>query len=440
MMHRGRDWERICKSRDIGSEPVRFTLRDNTDLVLVRDRSGQILAMSNRCPHKDASLHRSGDIEDMGGELGLCLRCPKHRGKFGGGLYVSFATGKCTTHTPCSTSDRVARWEVPVFDVKEEDGAVSVRPRTGATPPPAEITPVVAPQPAPPRAVERKAEEPRLAAQLEQARQVSPDSFVFTLSLLDRADCAAFAREPAAMWHVWLHLGDVSREYTPVSGAAHTARTGEVQLLIKLYPDGIMSRALGAARAGDRVAISPPRTTLQIPALEGTAASMEETSGGRFNLLAGGTGILINLLAGGTGIAPCLQLARRALDAAATVRLVYSVRTHEDMLVADELAALAQSGGGGFRYAVVFSQDERPMDSLVERTQTAFAGVYGRRVDMATVQEHLLGMAEAGRVLRTPHTADMTVISGPNGFNEHCESLVRRLVSAQEHTVAVLDA
>ena len=29
-------------------------------------RGGSVLAVSNRCPHKKASLHKSGDIEDFG--------------------------------------------------------------------------------------------------------------------------------------------------------------------------------------------------------------------------------------------------------------------------------------------------------------------------------------------------------------------------------------
>ena len=35
---------------------------------------------------------------------------------------------------------------------------------------------------------------------------------------------------------------------------------------------------------------------------------------------------------------------------------------------------------------------------------------------------------------------DGNIISGPPGFNEHCEALVRRVVRAGDHAVEVLDA
>ena len=74
----------------------------------------------------------------------------------------------------------------------------------------------------------------------------------------------------------------------------------------------------------------------------------------------------------------------------------------------------------------------------------ACARACGRRVDRAIVQEYLIGMAEQGRGGEGrggPRMSVTTVISGPPGFNEHCESLIRRLVPrAEPHAVLVLDA
>lgn len=441
------DWERVCSAHEVDQQPVRFTLRAGADIVLVRNR-GELLAMSNRCPHKEASLHRSGDIEDLGGDLGLCLRCPKHRSKFGGGLYVSFSTGRCTTRTSCSKSERVSRWTVPVYDTKEEQGRVYVRPRAAGEERESlrshpEIETMVS------QAPRAAAAAGRLDAEVVRIRQVSPDSFNIMLLLLHRSDRAAFAHEPAVMWHIWLHVQSrhadgravsVSREYTPVSSAEQTASTGTIELVIKLYANGEMSNALAALRVADRVAVSPPRTTLQLPALE-EAAATGQAAGQSFNLLAGGT-----------GIAPCLQLARRALCAAAPVRLVYSVRRREDLLLADELAQLAHSGG--LRYALVLSQegtaaaaadvwssDTRP-EEPTKRPRTT-AAVCGRRVDEAVVREHLIGMDEEGNSegkAEGPRMPVVTVISGPSGFNEHCEGLARRLAHVDAQKVFVLDA
>ena len=59
------------------------------------------------------------------------------------------------------------------------------------------------------------------------------------------------------------------------------------------------------------------------------------------------------------------------------------------------------------------------------------------------MQAHLLlGSAatqEDGDRDAWPHSASMTIISGPDGFNKHCEGLVRRLVPPG-HPVVVLDA
>ena len=282
-------WVAVCALREVGREPVRHSLPDGTDIVLIR-HGGRLLAMSNSCPHKKASLHRSGDIEDLGGDLGLCLRCPKHKNKFGGGLFVSFATGKCTTRRQCSRSDDVAAWAVPTYQTKEEDGVIFVR-RLGEH---------AAPEPAPAALTRAAADEQHarlLAAKLLRIRALSPDSDEYTLQLVEERDRAAFAQEPAAMWHLWLAIGGVSREYTPTSNSEDTTRSGLITLVIKLYSKGEMSDQLARAAIGDLAAVSPPRVTLRIPA---------------FDLAPTPRGLTFNLLAGGTGVAPCLQFLRRA--------------------------------------------------------------------------------------------------------------------------------
>lgn len=62
---------------------------------VVKDPSnGTFYAIDNVCAHKKASLCL-GDIEDLASHSaeGLCVRCPKHRGKFCGGLYFDLHTG-----------------------------------------------------------------------------------------------------------------------------------------------------------------------------------------------------------------------------------------------------------------------------------------------------------------------------------------------------------
>jgi ferredoxin-NADP reductase len=343
------------------------------------------------------------------------LRCPKHKSKFGGGLFVSFATGKCTTRSPCSRSDTVAAWAVPTFETKEREGVISIRPGR----PRAE-------QPTAPAA----AQQTSLAARLVRIRSVSPDSHEFTFQLLGEPDRAAFAHEPATMWHIWLTVGDVSREYTPTSSSGETASTGTITLLIKLYARGSMSEQLAKAATGDVVAVSPPRVTLRVPAL------LEEAPPAR--------GIAFNLLAGGTGIAPCYQLLRWAKAAEASVRMIYSCWTYGDVLLAAELEELAACWPGqGFCYTLVLTRDTARRSEQTERQlkrPRSVGTLYGRRIDATIVREHLLmgvtetdGGGQPGAV--------MTIVSGPSGFNACCADAVSHALDpAARGQVFVLDA
>jgi len=57
----------------------------------------------------------------------------------------------------------------------------------------------------------------------------------------------------------------------------------------------------------------------------------------------------VQLIAGGSGIVPLMAMVRAATDAgaAASVRLLYSVRTEHDAIYRDELAGLTGDGGVG---------------------------------------------------------------------------------------------
>lgn len=413
-------WIPICHSRDVDREPKRHKLKDGSDVVIVRSQEGKVLAMSNRCPHKAASLHRSGDIEDMGGEHGLCLRCPKHKGKFGGGLFVSFKTGKCVTRNPCSKSDEVAKWSVLSYVTKEAENTVFIR-LLKPSDDPATRQPAAAAEP-----VAVRDEEASLPATVSSIHQVSPDCHVFTLRLLHKADRGLFSGPMAAMWHIWLRVSDVSREYTPISSSADTAASGKIDLVIKIYDNGRMSEKLPDLRVDDQVMVSAPRTTLHIPELE----TPDLTSGLHFYLFAGGT-----------GIAPCLQLLRRAQAVGSSASLLYSTWTADDVLLGAELEALASSWCApndpraklSLSFLLTRESSERRAPKRLRKCTAAV--VCGRRVDMELVEQAMM-QGEAA------HTA-ITIISGPSGFNEHCETLVRPASGFPDwasHRIYALDA
>ncbi|GAA2992023.1 ferredoxin-NADP reductase [Microbacterium terrae] len=112
-------------------------------------------------------------------------------------------------------------------------------------------------------------------------------------------------------------------------GAAH-----EIELAIDEVPDGEVSPYLvHDAQPGDELEIKGPL-------------------GGYFVWEPGGAEP-VQLIAGGSGIVPLMAMARAATDAgaAASVRLLYSVRRPEDAIYRDELDGWVGRGGVGTTWA-----------------------------------------------------------------------------------------
>ena len=116
------------------------------------------------------------------------------------------------------------------------------------------------------------------------------------------------------------------REYTPVS-TFEQLRIGRAELLIKLYPDGKMSRCLLDLSIGDVVKLSRPKPTLSLDHLIGSAVHFV-------------------LICGGTGITPMYQLCTALVDgrisAGASAALLCSNHTAADVLMHSELCTLAK--------------------------------------------------------------------------------------------------
>lgn len=119
------------------------------------------------------------------------------------------------------------------------------------------------------------------------------------------------------------HLQTITRPYTPVS---QNGQKGYVDLIIKSYPKpgGIMSRHIQSLRPGvDVVEMKGPFKKIEY------RANMYKKMG---------------MIAGGTGITPMLQIIREVLsnpDDRTQVSLVFANISEEDILLRDELDALA---------------------------------------------------------------------------------------------------
>ena len=122
--------------------------------------------------------------------------------------------------------------------------------------------------------------------------------------------------------HIVAHDGAmVSRAYTPVT--LDKFERGYFDLVIKRYPGGEFSEAFHRMRPGETMQFRGPVTTLHY---EPNVVSC------------------LGMVAGGTGITPMYQIIRSVLTDPAdgtSLRLLYANRTENDILLRDELDALA---------------------------------------------------------------------------------------------------
>ena len=125
--------------------------------------------------------------------------------------------------------------------------------------------------------------------------------------------------------HVGVHVetpgGPQSRSYTPITPLS---TPGVFDLLVKIYPSGVVSPVLGALQAGDTLAVSGPRGSWEYPADDV---------------------VHLVLLAGGSGITPVFQLLAELLDASRPERitLVYANSTPGDVILYEKILHLAQT-------------------------------------------------------------------------------------------------
>jgi len=134
---------------------------------------------------------------------------------------------------------------------------------------------------------------------------------------------------------------DVIRPYNPISS---NQVLGSFDLLIKVYPEGKGSAFAQSLQPGDRVAFKQVKANVkpfQYPFARQT----------------------ITMLAGGTGIAPMLQALHPIFETPGDrtrVRLLYGNKTPLDIMLKDELDALAQKHADRFdvHYVVGTSADD----------------------------------------------------------------------------------
>lgn len=360
--------------------------------------NGQLYAVSNRCPHKKARLSL-GDIEELGecgagrhadGSAvgGVCLRCPKHRSKFGGGLYFSLSDGRSFTKVSCSAHPGPgSTMAIETYAVSESGGKVLLMPTAGGT-----------------HRTSGSGEAAGAPAQLQQAWTViQVESHGPIKVLVARASGHPVLADVDSMslWHVSIGHGSLTREYTPLSDTA-AYRAGEIRLFVKVYPDGQLTAPVFSQVApGDLLSLGRPEPTLT----QAQAGALWRSAG-------------LGLIAGGTGLTPVVMALVQAKRLnLARISVLCSSSTVEEALCASRFVD------------EVRHPTARVFHTLTGSSPPSWWRGFHRRIDV----EMLIG------VLPQPGPNTRVLLSGPESMMANVQSMLMNIGYVSENIIA-LDA
>ncbi|GAA5802106.1 hypothetical protein EDC94DRAFT_609701 [Helicostylum pulchrum] len=128
---------------------------------------------------------------------------------------------------------------------------------------------------------------------------------------------------------------EVSRSYTPTTSDENK---GYFELLIKTYPNGVITQYLANMKVGDKIGVRGPKGAFIY-----TPNMVRE----------------IGMVAGGTGITPMLQIIRAILRNAndkTKIKLIFGNVTKEDILLEKELEQLATKRSNQFQVYHVLNE------------------------------------------------------------------------------------
>ena len=150
------------------------------------------------------------------------------------------------------------------------------------------------------------------------------------------ADGGAFHFEPGQFVGIEAHFDGLGYRRSPYCILSAPTDAPAFDLLIRVVPQGPLSRHLASLRPGDEVAFRGPTGRSMVPPDDDRA---------------------LELFATGTGVAPFVSLARHLLAGgyAQPVRLWWGLRLAEDVCLTGELDALARAHPN-FSYHVTLSQ------------------------------------------------------------------------------------
>ncbi|TGZ77670.1 putative cytochrome b5 reductase [Ascodesmis nigricans] len=160
---------------------------------------------------------------------------------------------------------------------------------------------------------------------LAKKEKLSPNVYRFTFSL---PTPTTLLNLPTGQ-HISLRAGingqNVMRSYTPTS---NNRDPGVLTLVIKVYPNGLLTNHLASLNPGDSIDIRGPKGAMQYH------RSLCDS---------------IGMIAGGTGITPMYQVMRAIVEDPedmTSVSLIYANQSEEDILLREELEGLVRLGEG----------------------------------------------------------------------------------------------
>ncbi|KAJ5369898.1 Cytochrome b5 [Penicillium cataractarum] len=164
---------------------------------------------------------------------------------------------------------------------------------------------------------------------------VSPNVYRFVFGLPNVDDVLGLPTGQHIALRATINGQSVSRSYTPVS---NNTDLGRIELLVKVYPQGLMTKHLESMEIGDMIEIRGPKGAMQYST---TYAKH------------------IGMIAGGTGITPMYQLIRAICDDendSTKMSLLYANNSEEDILLRKELDDFATRFPEKFQVQYVLSQ------------------------------------------------------------------------------------
>ena len=228
---------------------------------------------------------------------------------------------------------------------------------------------------------------------LVERRPVNHDTRLLVL----RPPAGCSARLPLG-FHVYVRRtacgAQLERPYTPVPESVAAPADGQqLCLMVKVYPDGVLTPQLDAMRLGQTLEVSEPVGTFRR-----RPADVSE----------------LVALAAGTGLTPMVRLAQAVLtdSAEAPVRLVTFCRRQRDLVWTDQWAALAEREPRFSALAVLSEEQEG----------SEWSGRRGR-VSAPLLEELLPAPARPGLLV---------AVCGPTGFSAECVRLLDDLGVPQQ--------